>query len=86
MDVTEGLFNLDENCVLFLYLTNDNGTPEYRRQLSEKKVFDASSAAVNIVQWSYPCGPGQWSSDGIEHGNTTAYRDNNGLSIDYNDP
>mmetsp|Transcript_2290 Transcript_2290/g.7733 ORF Transcript_2290/g.7733 Transcript_2290/m.7733 type:complete len:1105 (+) Transcript_2290:2193-5507(+) len=39
---------------------------------------------MNLIHWSYPCREGQWSSDGIEHGNSSEYEDRHGRTIDEN--
>ena len=55
VNLTEGLFALGGNCILFLYQTNNDGTEEYGSQLTKRQVF-SSGATVNFVQWqqSYP--------------------------------
>ena len=85
MELQEEFFSLDPSCVLFLYQTNFNGTRRYRDALIRANVVDVSSAAVNLIFWSYPCREGSWSADGIEHGTTDAYKDRNGIAIDDND-
>ena len=52
MNLTEGLFTLDGNCVLFLYFTNQDGSPEYGQILTERNV--AFGGTANLVQWNYP--------------------------------
>ena len=84
MDLTPNLFMLDKSCVLFLYQTNFNGSMAYGDAVM--KAVDLESASVNFIYWSYPCGAGTWSADGIEHGDTPAYLDGNGYTIDFNDP
>mmetsp|Transcript_9331 Transcript_9331/g.30357 ORF Transcript_9331/g.30357 Transcript_9331/m.30357 type:complete len:478 (-) Transcript_9331:385-1818(-) len=85
LDLSERLL-LDENCVLFLYQSNNNGTKAFRDEVIRNNVVDLASAGVNFLQWSYPCRSGQWSADGIEHGDTDEYHDGNGRTIDQNDP
>ena len=84
LELRDGIFSLDPNCVLFLYMMNNNGSKAFRDELDATlATTNVNGAAVSIVHWSYPCRQGQWSSDGIEHG---SYRDANGLTIDDNDP
>lgn len=102
MDLIQGLFSLDNNCVLFLYRTNNDGLKN-GTTLRHDGIISGSSAAVNVVHYSYPCGAGgaclplssskkppttagQFSIDGIEHGNTMEYQDKNNRTIDDIDP
>jgi len=82
LELTE-TFDLDPNCVLFLYQINNNGSAAFRDAFIANNVVDLSSSGVNFIHWSFPCGPGRWSPDGIEHGNDCV--DGNGLTIDEND-
>ena len=50
--------------------------------MEAKNVVDFDKVRVNYMHWSYPCGPGQWSYDGVEHGET---KDGNNRTIDEND-
>ena len=80
-DLTDVLFDFDGNCVLFLYQINGNGT-DAMRNVVQTNLIEETPASVNFVHWSWPCPSGQWSADGIEHGDIT---DVNGISIDIND-
>mmetsp|Transcript_38808 Transcript_38808/g.124401 ORF Transcript_38808/g.124401 Transcript_38808/m.124401 type:complete len:472 (+) Transcript_38808:107-1522(+) len=86
VELSRHLFALDANCVLFLYQTNNDGSEEFRDAVKQSELVDFSRATVNFVHWSYPCGAGRWSSDGIAHGNTPAFWDVHNNSIDENDP
>ena len=73
--------------VLFLYQINNNGSTSFGNELNAMlSETNDNNAAVNVVHWSYPCRQGEWSSDGIEHGDSGDYLDDNGRTIDYNDP
>jgi len=86
LELTEGLVAPDANCVVFLYQANHNGSIAFRRALTKVvSSGDGEGVAVNFLYWSYPCREGQWSSDGIEHGNSSDYQDANGRTIDEND-
>ena len=85
IELTKGLFTLDPNCVLFLYLSNNNGSAAYRKTVIGRNAVDLSRASVNFIHWSYPCSAGRWSPDGIEHGNTKDYVDGNNITINKND-
>ena len=52
MTLREGLFTLGGNYVLFLYFTNQDGSPEYGQILTERNV--AFGGTANLVQWNYP--------------------------------
>ena len=48
---------------------------------SETQIYDVT----DFLRRSYPCGPGKYSSDGIEHGHgDDEYLDGNGFSINEN--
>ena len=78
-------FTFQENCIFDMFQSNRNGSSAYRDDLLRFQVLDLSSAAVSLMHWTYPCLQGQWSLDGMEHGNTSEYVDANGLTIDAND-
>ena len=62
---------------LFLYLTNDDGSPD-----NDLARIANGRSTVNVAHWTYPCGAGRISVDGMEHSETI--RDVFGKSIDYN--
>lgn len=81
-------FRVDENCALLFYQSNFDGSNAYRQSLFETEVLrsecrDGRTGSLNLISWSYVCNAGQWSSDGLEHGDAV---DRNGISIDENDP
>lgn len=77
-------FDLDEACVLTFYQANNDGSESMKNKLRDNVISE--SGTINVVHWSYPCGQGRWSADGIEHGNNAAYSDVRGNTIDENDP
>ena len=78
-------FALDPSCVLFLYQINENGSPDFADVIKETILGSTTDVTgVNHVFWSYPCGPGEYSVDGIAHGD--AIFDKRGNSINENDP
>eukprot|EP00632_Arachnochrysis_sp_CCMP2950_P004655 CAMPEP_0185706328 /NCGR_PEP_ID=MMETSP1164-20130828/21703_1 /TAXON_ID=1104430 /ORGANISM="Chrysoreinhardia sp, Strain CCMP2950" /LENGTH=329 /DNA_ID=CAMNT_0028373731 /DNA_START=89 /DNA_END=1075 /DNA_ORIENTATION=- len=75
-------FDMDDSCVLFMYQVNNNGT--LRAALWN---MIGNTGAIQLYYWTYPCRAGQWSSDGLEHGNNNGtYVDVTGRTIDENDP
>ena len=83
-DVTDRFIATEtENCVIFLYQTNNDGSEKYKESLlGELRQGDAGT--VNFVHWSVPCSRGMYSSDGIDHGDFQV--DVNGNTINDNDP
>jgi len=75
---------LDAACVLYLYLSNNDGSTAFRDDFLESGVIDRRDATVSHVYWTVPCGPGQFSPDGVEHSDTLL--DKHHLSINANDP
>ena len=63
---------------IFLYLTNDDGSSDGLSQIVDTN----GRGTVNVVHWTYPCGAGRVSVDGMEHSETIL--DIFGNSIDDN--
>jgi len=77
--------HVDVSSQLVLYQANDDGSLAFRRTVLDA-VLDAScDATIDVRHYTYPCAAGTVSADGLEHGNTDAYRDVHGATIDQND-
>ncbi|KAJ8612581.1 hypothetical protein CTAYLR_009791 [Chrysophaeum taylorii] len=70
-------FDVASSCSAFLYLANDDGA-------ASPFLTPTSTGTVVARPYTFPCGPGTYSVDGLEHG--SAFVDVNNRSIDQNDP
>ena len=71
-----------ETCSGYVYQVNDDGTPEYAGDTVETSIL-VEPGFLALATHTYPCDPGKYSEDGLEHGDET---DRNGLTVDENDP
>jgi len=76
LDLSMPLFDMN-GAELFLYLTNDDGSPD-----NDLARIADGRGTVNVFHWTYPCGAGRFSVDGMEHSETIL--DISGNSIDDN--
>ena len=87
VDLTHTRFILDPNCVLFLYQANSDGSPAFKTTLEDTVLNSSSTTSlIDHVYWTTPCGAGQFSADGIDHGDGDDTKDIHGVTIDENDP
>lgn len=77
-------FESAQTCVIYFYLANDDGSASFAENVLDG-IMNGDGATV-LRPWTYPCSPGMFSLDGLEHGNTTEYADKHGKTIDENDP
>lgn len=77
-------FDLAETCVMYFYLANNDGSNDFK--IDTLQAVIGETGTIDLRHWTYPCTAGKYSSDGLEHGDTAAYEDRNGQTIDFNDP
>lgn len=77
-------FDLATTCVLYFYLANNDGSREFEEEVLDHVL--STTGTIDNRYWTHPCSAGEYSSDGLEHGDTPAYEDRNGQTIDFNDP
>ena len=68
---------LARSCAIFMYLSNRDGSPEYKATTFEKVLRSESDVGANIVDthhYTYPCPRGSFSIDGLQRGNTSVDR------------